>query len=95
MNTPCLDSVGTIDFEFEDDPVILEVHVFQTRIFSGDMTETEEMRPKWWLEEDVPYSEMWLDDQHWYPIMFNNKKFKAYFLFQGHDKILKQDIKVE
>ena len=33
--------------------MLLEVHVFQTRTFSGEMTETEEMRPQWWEEAEV------------------------------------------
>ena len=45
--------MGLIEFEFEGDPVLLEVHVFQTRTFSGEMTETEEMRPQWWEEAEV------------------------------------------
>ena len=49
----CSDEVGLIEFEFEGDPVLLEVHVFQTRTFSGEMTETEEMRPQWWEEAEV------------------------------------------
>ena len=87
-----LDETATIDFEFEGDPVLWEVHVFQTTQFSGEMQETEEMRPRWWQEQEVPFQEMWLDDQHWYPHMFKKEKFKAYFLFQGHDKILNFNI---
>ena len=49
----CSDEVGLIEFEFEGDPVLLEVHVFQTRTFSGEMTETEEMRSQWWEEAEV------------------------------------------
>ena len=45
--------MGLIEFEFEGDPMLLEVHVFQTRTFSGEMTETEEMRPQWWEEAEV------------------------------------------
>ena len=66
--------------------------MFQTTQFSGKMQETEEMRPRWWQEQDVPFHEMWLDDQHWYPHMLKREQFKAYFLFQGHDKILSFNI---
>ena len=74
--------------------MVWEVHVYQTRVFTGSMQETEEMRPRWWQEQEIPYSEMWLDDQHWYPHMLNNQQFTAYFLFQGHDKILKHRIEL-
>jgi hypothetical protein len=37
----------------QDDPVLLEVHVFQTKIFGGEAIETEEMRPQWFPESQV------------------------------------------
>ena len=36
-----LDKVGVIVFEFVDDPQLLEVHVFRTEQYSGEVTETE------------------------------------------------------
>ena len=58
------------------------------------MAESEEMRPVWWEEDKVPYKDMWLDDELWYPHMFSNKKFQAYFLFKGHEKILSHKIEL-
>ena len=82
------DEVGLIEQEFEGDPVVLEIHVFQTRKFLGSLIETEEMRPQWFPETDIPFKQMWLDDELWYPHLLKNDKFKGYFLFKGHDKIL-------
>ena len=87
-----LDKVAVIDFEFEGDPVILEVHVFKTRKFSGEMRESEEMRPQWYPEDGVPYGDMWADDEHWYPLLLKDKRFKAFFLFRGHGLILEKKI---
>ena len=36
-----LSRVGLINFEFEKDPVILEVHIFKTSDYTGTPTETE------------------------------------------------------
>jgi len=83
-----LTEAGQIEFEFKGDPTKLEVHVFQTRSFTGEAVETEEMLPQWYREQEVPYSQMWLDDQYWYPYLFDNKKFKASFQFEGHEKIV-------
>ena len=58
------------------------------------MSESDEMRPVWWEEDQVPYRDMWLDDELWYPHMFANNKFKAYFLFKGHEKILSHTIEL-
>jgi hypothetical protein len=37
----------------QGDPVLLEVHAFQTRRFQGTAVETEEMRPQWFQEDQV------------------------------------------
>lgn len=38
---------------------------------------------------------MWPDDYMWYPHMFNGKYLEAYFLFEGHNRILKSSISVK
>ncbi len=73
--------VGTLDFEFQNDPKILEVHVFKVDDFSGDPVETEEMRPQWFAEADIPYDQMWSDDIHWLPMLLRGASFKGRFLF--------------
>ncbi|GFO38907.1 7,8-dihydro-8-oxoguanine triphosphatase [Plakobranchus ocellatus] len=88
-----LSRVGLINFEFENDPVILEVHIFKTSDYTGKPVETEEMRPQWYEEESVPFDKMWPDDHIWFPYMLNNKMFEAYFLFQGMDIIVSHWIK--
>ena len=37
---------------------------------------------------------MWADDERWYPTMLADKTFKAYYLFEGHDKILEERLEV-
>jgi hypothetical protein len=37
----------------------------------------------------VPFDEMWPDDKYWFPMFLEGQKFSGYFLFEGHDKILK------
>lgn len=83
-----MEQVAVIDFEFAGDPVILEVHVFRSSKFSGKVVESEEMLPKWFPRNDVPHSQMWPDDEVWYPLYLSGTKFKAYFLFEGYKTIL-------
>lgn len=83
-----MEQIAVIYFEFVGDPVILEVHVFQTTKFSGEVKESEEMLPKWYSRDNVPHSQMWPDDEIWYPLYLNGIKFQAYFLFQGYKTIL-------
>src|SRR3989344_5342907 len=52
-----MDRVGLIDFEFKDNPEIIQVHFFKVNEFAGEPTETEEMMPKELiLEEEVPWN---------------------------------------
>ena len=75
-----LEYTAMIAFEFKGDTAKLEMHVFQTKSFSSEIIETDEMRPQWFDEETVPFDEMWVDASRWYQLMFRNKKFNAYFL---------------
>lgn len=83
-----LDEVGRLMFEFVGDPQLLEVHVFAGTKYTGEPKETQEMRPSWFLNTEIPFKEMWPDDILWFPFLLEGSKFSGYFKFEGHDKIL-------
>lgn len=87
-----LDNVGVIDFEFQNNPEILEVHVFRSTSFSGNPIETEEMKPQWFTVDAIPFENMWPDDRYWFPLFLSGKKFKGKFVFHGHDIILTHEL---
>jgi ADP-ribose pyrophosphatase YjhB (NUDIX family) len=72
---------GVLDFEFQDNPEILEVHIFHTEEFSGVPNETDEMKPQWFGIDCIPFDEMWPDDRMWFPLFLAGKKFQGRFLF--------------
>ena len=84
------DKVGIIEFEFKGDPEILEVHIFRVNDFSGEPRETEEMKPQWFDQNELPFDSMWPDDRHWFPLLLSGKKFKGKFLFGKNDVILEK-----
>ncbi len=85
--------VGTHEFEFLSDPgTILEVHVFRCQDYSGEIIETEEMEPRWFRFQDIPYAEMWPDDIHWLPLLLEGKKFETRFLFGAGDTLLEWSV---
>ena len=84
--------IGHIVFEFAGDPTLLDVHVFYCCDYSGEVIETDEMRPKWFKFQDVPFKDMWPDDILWYPYLLKKKKFKGYFLFKGHHEVLETEL---
>lgn len=92
MRVENLEEYGVIDFEFQGNPEILEVHVFSVTEFSGEPKESEEMRPQWFAFDAIPYNMMWSDDVYWLPLLLKGKKFKAKFLFDKNDKVLKHKI---
>lgn len=87
-----LSKVGIIDFELENDPEILEVHIFKGRGFVGEPQESEEMKPQWFNVEEIPFENMWPDDKYWFPLFLADKKFKGRFLFGKDDAVLEMGL---
>lgn len=88
-----MERLGIIDFEFEGNPEILAVHIFKGNDFGGEPKESEEMKPQWFHIDDIPFTSMWPDDKHWFPLFLKNKKFRGKFLFGEGDKILDMNLK--
>ncbi|MEN9647638.1 MAG: hypothetical protein RLY57_442 [Candidatus Parcubacteria bacterium] len=72
---------GILEFSFENDEKILQVHVFKLVAFTDEPVESEEMRPQWFSFDEIPFSQMWSDDEYWFPLLLNNKLFEGAFLF--------------
>lgn len=92
IEVPVLEKVGLMDFEFQGNPEILEVHIFRAREHVGEPTESEEMFPQWFHRDEIPFAEMWPDDPHWIPLFFAEKKFQGKILFGEGDSILEMNI---
>ena len=89
------EKVGIIEFEFEKNPEILEVHIFKIIKFTGKPKETNEMLPRWYNFDKIPYNIMWQDDKFWLPLLIENKIFKGKFIFDKEGKIIKsQELKI-
>jgi len=90
-----IEEKGVLNFVFDQNPEeILEVHLFKILDFEGEPRESEEMRPKWFEKEKIPFDQMWPDDKYWLPIFLNGKKLEGNFYFADNDKILDYKIKV-
>lgn len=87
-----LEEYGVIDFEFKGKQDILEVHIFKVSRFIGEITESEEMRPKWFEFKEIPYNEMWSDDIYWLPLFLEGQKFRGRFLFDENDQVLEKEL---
>jgi 8-oxo-dGTP pyrophosphatase MutT (NUDIX family) len=79
---------GIITFEFEDGQDPVEMHIFEPGRFSGEPAESDEMRPAWFLCDDIPFDDMWPGDRYWIPLFLGGKNFKGRFRFADLDTIM-------
>jgi len=79
-------------FFFPSDPLPLEVHVFLSPSFSGVPVETEEMAPRWFKIDEIPFDKMWDDDKHWLPELLAGKKMENFFWFDDADRVVRKEI---
>ena len=91
---------GVLHFEFDDDgnpfdgKPIVEVHVFSVTKFEGEPKETDEMRPQWFDLNEIPFENMWPDDQYWLPLLFAGRNFEGNFFLSDSNTILRHEIRI-
>ncbi len=90
-------SRGVISFSFEGvSENIQDVHIFFAERWVGEPAESEEMRPAWYMYEEIPYSEMWVDDRQWLPRVLAGETIAARFhLSASGDAILEQEVRLK
>lgn len=83
-----MERVARMEFEWQGNPVLHEVHLFRVDTFEGTPVETEEMRPQWFTHDQIPFDTMWPDDPLWFPFFLAGKTFTVKILFGAEDRIL-------
>ena len=78
-----MQKVGLLTFTFLESTNELEVHVFKVIDFTGDPTESEEMKPQWFAWSDIPNKQMWVDDEYWLPFVQAGQCFTGAFLLDA------------
>jgi mutator protein MutT len=68
------------------------VHVYFCDKWQGTPTETEEMAPEWFAESDIPYDNMWSDDEFWLPQVLAGEKNEGVFHFNDSDELLSYNV---
>ena len=79
---------GKLFFTFDGDSQLIEGFVFRTSEYKGEPRETEEMRPRWFPLDEIPYEKMWADDVLWFPLFLRGICFLAYFHFDREEKMV-------
>lgn len=88
------EKVGLIEFDeyYKGKKQNLVFHLYMVYDWIGSPIETEEMRPKWFNINAIPYADMFPDDKYWLPLILEGKKVKAYFDFDENWNLLSKKI---
>lgn len=86
--------MAELDFvqDSTSDPWHMYVHAYVSNEWEGEPAESEEMRPKWYPVDNIPYDVMWDDDRYWLPKVLDGKRVHGSFTFDEDDKMLSHDI---
>ncbi|MCK4525105.1 MAG: 8-oxo-dGTP diphosphatase [Candidatus Andersenbacteria bacterium] len=83
-----MNKLGIAEFIYQDGSGNMEVHIFYVKEFEGSPVESEEMKPKWFHVDEIPYDQMWPDDKYWLPMFLDGKNFKGKFFFNEFNEII-------
>lgn len=86
--------VAELDFvqDSTTDPWHMYVYAYISYDWEGEPIESEEMKPEWFSISDIPYSNMWDDDQYWVPKVLNSELVTGTFIFDENDKLTSHTI---
>ena len=69
-----------------------QVVVYLSDNWIGEPKESEEMAPRWFDLDEIPYIDMWDDDIFWLPKVLNGSRVEADFLFDENQKMIEKDV---
>lgn len=89
------EQVGKIDFDmwYKGEHSIMEMFIYNCYAYSGQIKETEEIRPEWFNKNQVPFDRMLADDKLWLPQVLQGSKVKGSVKFDKDMNMLYNDIK--
>lgn len=75
---------------------IMNLHVYITTKWDGNIVESEEMKPAWFNESELPYDTMWPADKIWIPIVLAGESIHGEFKLNEDNSVASSKItKVE
>lgn len=89
------DKVAIIDFFFLNNPDWdQQVHAYFCESWTGEPEESEEMSPKWFSPDYLPFAQMWPDDADWLPKVIDGNLVRASFTFEQNDTITAKEVAI-
>jgi mutator protein MutT len=80
------------DFVFPDGQSDMQAHAFVCTKWEGEPAESEEMAPRWFDINKIPYKDMWQDDEYWLPQVLAGRKLHTRFTFDADDNMLTHQV---
>ncbi len=72
------------------------VHQFSTADYEGEPKESEEGELRWFPVDEIPFKEMWQDDEHWLPLLLRGECFTGDFYFnEDATELLRHNLTVK
>lgn len=88
--------LATLDFFFPERAEFAgwdqQICVYVAERWTGGPIETEEVAPRWFAREAIPYAEMWADDPYWLPLVLRGVLVRGQFLYTDAEHILEYTI---
>jgi mutator protein MutT len=77
-----------------DDPWHIYHHVYLCDEWEGEPIETESMKPMWFKIADIPYGQMWQDNELWLPQILSGNKVYGEFTYDKDEQLLTHNVEV-
>lgn len=76
------------------DPWHMYVYAYLCDEWHGTPNESEEMAPQWFKLDDIPYVDMWQDDEYWLPQVLAGGKVVGKFVFDKDNQLTSHNVVV-
>ena len=77
---------------YDDHDVVYDVHVYTSNQWDGEPIETEEMKPSWFLFNEIPYHLMGKSDKLWIPYVLDSVKLNCVFSFSKENGLTRAEL---
>lgn len=95
VNEASLTEVASLTFVYTHENRIHRVIVYTYQMSSDDEPkQTEEMSPRWYRTDKIPYEDMWVDDQYWLPHVLQGKYVEGHFEFEDFETLREHSVHV-
>jgi 8-oxo-dGTP pyrophosphatase MutT (NUDIX family) len=87
-----MERVALLNFYFPHLPIASDwnqqAHVYLVRSWTGEPAESEEVAPRWFARDALPFDAMWADGRFWLPRVLRGERFTADFLFDASNSVI-------